>query len=85
MGRQRPLPAGPLGGESDVQTSGACTLLSGGGCFINEPIECVQAGGFLLQTVGSTLGSQPGESDAESEDRSLQGLRLVICSLTAPW
>lgn len=55
----------------------------GGGCFINEPIERVQAGGFLLTTVGSTLGGQPGECDVESEDRSLQGLRLVICSPTA--
>lgn len=48
----------------------------GGGCFINEPIERVQAGGFLLTTVGSTLGGQPGECDVESEDRSLQGLQF---------
>lgn len=59
--RQRPLPAGPLGGETDVQSIGACPLLSGGGCFINEPIEWVQAGGWSLLTVGSTLGGQPGE------------------------
>lgn len=78
MGRQRPLPAGPLGGESYVQSTGACTLLSGGGCFINEPIERVQAGGLLSRTVGSTLGSQPGERDVESEDPSLRALRLVI-------
>lgn len=61
MCRQRPLPAGPLGGESDVQSIGACPLLSGGGCFINEPIEWVQAGGWSLLTVGSTLGGQPGD------------------------
>jgi len=59
--RQRPLPADPLAGESDVQSIRACPLLSGGGCFINEPIEWVQAGGWSLLTVGSTLGGQPGE------------------------
>lgn len=61
MCRQRRLPTGPLGGESDVQSAGACPLLSGGGCFINEPIERVQAGDRSLLTVGSTLGGQLGD------------------------
>lgn len=50
--------------------------------LMSQSNEC-KLGAFLLQTVGSTLGSQPGEWDVESEDPSLQGLRLVICSVTA--
>lgn len=54
-------PLVPLAGKSDVQSTGACPLLSGWGCFINEPIEWVQAEGWPLLTVGSTLGGRPGE------------------------
>lgn len=59
MCRQRLLPAGPLGGESDVQSIGACPLLGWGLFFINEPIERVQAGGWSLLILGSTVGGQP--------------------------
>lgn len=57
----RALSTCPLAEESDVQSIGACPLFSGGDCFINEPIEWVQAGGWSLLTAGNTLDSQPTE------------------------
>ncbi|KAK5608609.1 hypothetical protein CRENBAI_023244 [Crenichthys baileyi] len=51
----------PLAGESDVQSIGACHVLLGRACFINEPIERAQAEGRSPLTAGSTMGDQPGE------------------------